>query len=104
MTGTVSSGTGIGTARCVEIKRGRKGEYNQPSKERGGRKSHNDWYNKDTLYMHKTAKYIAKYVGRGRYNEHTYEIVDPKNTGFTIGDRFTPHNPERWFVIMEVVE
>ena len=58
-----------------------------------------EYYCKSRIYTHKTVSYSCKFVGF--YNKiPTYEVVySHPNSGFKVGDQFTPNEPEKYFDI-----
>lgn len=60
----------------------------------------NTFYDPTATYIHNELKYTAKYIGRGYRNKHGYEVIDPKDSGFSKGTQFTPNEPEKYFQIL----
>ncbi len=60
-----------------------------------------EYYTPNKIYTHKSLLYTCKFIGYQR-NKPTYEIVTTNEiSGFKVGDKFTPNDPEKWFDITD---
>jgi len=64
-------------------------------------KKNSEYYTPNKIYTHKSILYTCKFIGY-QGNKPTYEIVTTNEiSGFKVGDKFTPNDPEKWFDITD---